>query len=92
MSDATNYRQLWKDRGELFDCPNPPHTFSLGSLIGQWRWAASSWSSVNVNGDMSNYGLCLCTINTLDGLRAYKLVIWRLSIIVALASEGGGHV
>lgn len=73
--DSTDYRQLWRERGDLFDCPNPPHSFSVGPMIGQWRWADTCWSSISVNGEMSNYGLCLCTVNTLDGLKGYKLVI-----------------
>lgn len=81
---STDFKRQWQERGDLFDCPNPPHEFSIGPLIGQWRWASSCWSSISVTGTMANYGLCLCTINTLDGHRAYKLVIWRLSVIFGM--------
>lgn len=78
-----SFRDKWRERGALYDCPNPPHAFKIGRWVGEWRWASDCWSSVSETGVMSNYGLCLCTLNTLDGITAYKLVIWRLSVMFA---------
>lgn len=79
-----DYQRQWRERGDLFDCPNPPHDFEIGPWAGQWRWASSCWSSISVTGTMANYGLCFCTIKTLEGHQAYKVVIWRLSVIWGL--------
>lgn len=78
-----SYRDKWREVGELFDCPNPAHEFKFGRVVGYWQWAKSCWSNVSEVGTMTNYGLCLCTLNSLDGIKAYKVVVWRLSIIFA---------
>ncbi len=89
-----DYRQQWKERGELFDCPNPSHFFKIGRLAVQWRWAADCWSTLTVNGYMHNHALSVCTVNTLGGARTYKVIIWKLSVMfglipaAAMAGEG----
>lgn len=83
MSD---YRKAWKERGELYPCPNPSHPFQIGRLMGQWQWANDCWSSVSATGVMSNYGLCFCTLNTLNGVKVYKIIVWRLSVLLAFAN------
>jgi hypothetical protein len=76
-----DFKRQWQERGDLFDCPNPPHYFRIGSYIGQWRWASDRWASLSVTGSMSTYVFCACTVKTLDGFEACKIVIWRLSIM-----------
>ena len=84
-----DYRQAWKDKGELDPCPNPPHYFKIGRLIGQWQWAADCWSTVTASGTMHNYGLCVCTVNTLDGYKALQIIVGKLSVMLGVQAKGG---
>lgn len=86
-----DYRQAWKKQGGLTDCPNPAHQFKIGRLIGQWRWAADCWSTVTADGHMHNYGLCVCTVNTLDGYRVFKIIVGKLSVMLGVKAKGGAH-
>jgi len=83
----TDYRQQWKDRGKLYPCANRVHEFKIGRLIGEWQWAQDCWSEVSANGSMHNYALGIYSVNWLSGLRAWKVIIWKLSIIFGFLAK-----
>ena len=77
----TDYSQQWKDRGKLYPCPLPAYSFKIGRLNGEWRRAQNCWSEVSAAGIMHNYALGVYSVNTLTGLKAWKVIIWKLSMI-----------
>ena len=75
MSDADLRKHF-----DLKQCPNPSHPFSIGSMIGEWVWAEDCWSQL-VGERMQTYYLTYYKIDSVEGTRAYSLVVWRLKVI-----------
>lgn len=71
----------WKARGELFDCPNPSHIYKVWRFLIEFRIAKKAWSSVNERGYLHTHAFGFYRIKTLDDLVAYRLILWRLSVI-----------
>ena len=65
---------------DLKPCPNPSHSFSIGSLIGKWIWAEDCWSQL-AQGRLQTFYFTLHRIDSATGTRAYSLVLWKLKII-----------
>jgi hypothetical protein len=80
-------RVLWKAKGKLYPCPNPPHDFQVGRLMGQWTWAEDCWSEVSSNGHLHNIYFRCCSIETLSGLKSYSLTVWKLNIIIGILDK-----
>ena len=74
-------RVLWKAKGKLYPCPNPTHDFQIGRLMGQWTWAKDSWSEVNSNGNLQTNFIRIGYLETLEGLKGYNMILWKLNII-----------
>lgn len=79
-------REEFEKQGKLYPCPNPSHPFRVGRLIGQWRWAKDCWSTLSESGTLHNHFLVIDSVDTVDGLKAYQLVIWKFSLMVGVAS------
>lgn len=81
---ASEARAAFVKAGRLTQCPNPPHDFTVGRLMGSWRWGADNcWSSLSDDGHLTNYGLHLGTVETPDGLKAFRFMLGRFSFIAA---------
>ena len=65
---------------DLKPCPNAPHEFEIGRLIGEWIWAEDCWSQLT-QGRLQTFHFSLQRLDSVDGQRAYSLVIWKLKII-----------
>ena len=77
-------RQYFTDAGKLFPCPNPPHEFSVGRLLGQWRWAKESWSHMNDAGNLVTTWIGITRTETPDGVWLVSITIWKLCVIIGL--------
>lgn len=77
-------RKYFETAGKLYPCPNPPHEFELGRIIGQWRWAKDSWGDTNNSGNLVTTWLGISKIENPDGLCLVSVVIWKLLFMFGL--------
>lgn len=79
----TTPREIFEAKGLLTPCPNAPHSFRLLGFLGEWQLAADCWSSLSDHGVLTDHFLSLGRIRDVDGLTAYKLILWKLKIQIA---------
>jgi hypothetical protein len=76
-------RQHWIENGMLYPCQNKPHSFRAGPFIGEWQWAGDCWSSVAADGMLHNHLVAVYKLQSLDGFKARRIIIGKLSVIFA---------
>lgn len=80
-------RAQFQAQGKLAPCPNPARRFRLGRLLVQWQRAKDGWCVLDDAGVLHNYGLHLGSIETVDGLKGWKLVVWKFSLFLGWRGE-----
>jgi hypothetical protein len=78
-------RQQFEQQGKLYPCPNKEHRFKLWRVVGQWQWAQDRWSTLTDAGVLQNDFLRIGAIETTDGIKAYSVVVWKLSLMFGFA-------
>ena len=78
-------RERFQTQGKLLPCPNPARRFRLGRLIVQCQLAKDGWCVLDDRGVLHNYGLHLGSIETVDGLKGWKLVVWKFSLLFGMS-------
>lgn len=85
-------RQHFEAMGRLYPCPNPPHEFSLGRLIGQWQWAKESWGHIDDSGNLVTVFAGITVVETPDGLNLLMITLWKLCVMVGLKVGASGDI
>lgn len=80
-------REQFEARGELGPSSNPPHRFRVGRLLVQWQVAKDCWAVLDDKGVLHNYWLHLGSLETIDGLKGWKLVLWRFALLLGWKGE-----
>lgn len=68
---------------DLKPCPNPKHEFSIGNLIGEWRWSEDFWAQL-VGENLQTLYLSFHTTKNTNGTVIYCITIFKLKIIFGL--------
>lgn len=66
---------------KLFPCPNPPHSFRLGRLIWQFRWASEAWTNLSSRGHLQTHWLKVGKSENIEGTVIYTVIVGKASII-----------
>ena len=74
-------REQFQAQGKLVPCPNPVRSFRLGRLIWRFQWAKNKWCVLDEVGLLHSYWLHLGSIETVDGVKGWKLVVWKFSLL-----------
>ena len=77
-------REEFQRQGKLFPCPHKERAFSLGRVFGQWQWAKEGWSTLTDAGVLQNDFARIGTVETVNGAKAYAIVVWRFSLVFAV--------
>ena len=65
---------------DLKPCPNAPHSFELGRLMGEWVWAEDSWSQL-VGDKLQTHYCAFTSSKNVHNTVIYSFVIWKLKVI-----------
>lgn len=77
-------REVFEASGRLTKCPNPPHEFQMGRIIGEWRIAATCWSTLTDGGKLHHDALRVGLIEDTKGQKIFALVVWRFSLLIGV--------
>lgn len=80
-------RAQFQAQGKLVPCPNPVRRFRLGRLIGHFQWAKDKWCVLDEVGVLHTYWLHLGSIETVDGLKGWNLVVWKFALLLGWHGE-----
>lgn len=80
-------REIFEADGRLSKCPNPPHDFQIGRVVGSWSWAKDAWSTLSDTGFMHTDYVSVGRTEAVDGTRWAYIVVWKLSVFVAVVKE-----
>lgn len=75
----------FESNGKLFSCPNPAHVFSLGRIVGQFRWASEAWTTLNSRGHLQTHWLQIGKSEDMRGTVIYRVIIGKASLIFGFA-------
>lgn len=78
-------REHFTSIGRLYECPNPPHDFAFGRVLGTWRWARECWSDLTDRGSLTTHFIDIGTIENAQGTKGLRIVIWRFMLLVGIA-------
>jgi hypothetical protein len=87
LHPADAARKAFEAKGMLYQCPNKPHDFQVGRLVGTWSWAKDCWSTLTASGHLQNNFLLIGTTHHVDGMRIYKVIVWKFSLMFGFIQD-----